>query len=104
MAWTGEQGPALRSRDLDFLGGIPIGVRPRALEKGGSIESAKRVRVGCMGEVEPDRSTAFQLGGKRRKEGLHRESHSAIQAWRREAEREAWLEESLAGIVKYHRH
>lgn len=89
---------------LGFPWGILIGVRPRAPEKGGSVESAKRVRVGCMGEVELDRSTAFQLGGKRRKEGLHRESHSASQAWRQEAEREAWLEESLAGIVKYHRH
>lgn len=57
------------------------------------------VRRGCLGEVGLERSAAFQLGGKRRKEGVHRESHSASQAWRWEAEREARLGENLAGII-----
>lgn len=49
------------------------------------MESTQMVRRGCLGEVGLERSAAFQLGGKRRKEGVHRESHSASQAWRWEA-------------------
>lgn len=52
----------------------------------------------CLGEVRLERSAAFQLGGKRRKEGVHRESHSASQAGRL-AEREALLGKNLAGMI-----
>ena len=52
------------------------GVRPRGSEKGGSAESTKVVREGCMEEVGFERSAELEVG-KKRKERVNREGSCA---------------------------